>query len=101
MRAVQAVDLIGYGAATLTTISFVPQLLRVIRLRSAHDVSLGMFLIFTVGTALWLTYGALAHSLPVMIANAITFVLALAILLLKLKYDRRATHPAQPGGAPR
>jgi MtN3 and saliva related transmembrane protein len=94
-------DLLGYIAATMTTISFVPQLLRVIRLQSARDVSLGMFLIFTTGTAFWLVYGLLAHSFPVALANSVTFILSLAILMLKLRFDRRATEPSQPGGAPR
>lgn len=101
MISTHAINVTGYAAATLTTISFVPQLLRVIRLRSAHEVSLGMFLIFTVGTALWLMYGALAHSLPVMVANAITFVLSLAILVLKLRFDRQPANAIQPGGARR
>lgn len=101
MIAKPAVDLIGYSAATMTTISFVPQLLRVIKLRSARDVSLGMFVIFTTGTAFWLVYGWLCGSVPVTCANAVTFSLSLAILMLKLKYDRHATEPAQPGGAPR
>jgi MtN3 and saliva related transmembrane protein len=95
------VDLIGYVAAPMTTISFLPQLIRVIKLRSARDISLGMFLIFTIGTAFWLTYGFLAHSLPVTIANGITLVLSASILFLKLRFDRHATHPDQPAGAPR
>lgn len=81
------INAIGFAAATCTTISFLPQLLRVIKLRSARDVSLVMFIIFSVGTALWLVYGLFLHSLPVTIANAITFSLSLAILILKLKYD--------------
>jgi MtN3 and saliva related transmembrane protein len=95
------VDGIGYLAATLTTISFLPQLIRVVKLRSARDISLGMFLIFTTGTAFWLIYGILAHSWPVSIANAITFILAASILILKLRYDERATSPVQPASAPR
>jgi MtN3 and saliva related transmembrane protein len=81
------IDIIGFAAATCTTISFLPQLIRVLKLRSARDISLGMFSIFSFGTALWLTYGILAHSLPVALANAVTFVLSMAILILKLKYD--------------
>lgn len=96
-----AINLIGYVAATMTTVSFVPQLLRVIKLRSARDVSLGMFLIFTTGTAFWLLYGVLSGSFPVALANSVTFVLSLAILLLKLRFDRRATAALQPQGAPR
>ena len=92
---------IGYAAATMTTISFLPQLIRVVKLKSARDISLGMFLIFSAGTFGWLVYGLLSHSAPVWIANAVTLVLSVSILLLKLKYDERATEPVQPGGAPR
>lgn len=95
------IEIIGFAAATLTTVSFLPQLLRVIKLRSARDISLGMFLIFTTGTALWLTYGLLSHSAPVAVANAITFLLSASILILKLRFDRRATQTDQPAGAPR
>ncbi|MBW4037444.1 MAG: SemiSWEET transporter [Acidobacteria bacterium] len=95
------IDGIGYAAATMTTVSFVPQLLRVIRLRSARDISLGMFLIFSAGTFAWLVYGIMVHSAPVWVANALTFVLSMTILVLKLRFDRHATHPKQPAGAPR
>jgi len=97
----EIVDVIGYAAATMTTISFLPQLIRVIKLKSARDISLGMFLIFSVGTLGWLIYGVLSHSPPVWVANAVTLVLSMSILILKLKYDERATHPVQPAGAPR
>jgi MtN3 and saliva related transmembrane protein len=93
--------MIGYAAATMTTFSFLPQLIRVIKLRSARDISLGMFLIFTAGTACWLVYGLSLHSLPVTLANAVTMVLSAAILLLKLRFDRNATRETQPAGAPR
>jgi MtN3 and saliva related transmembrane protein len=93
------IDAIGYVAATLTTVSFVPQLLRVVKLRSARDISLGMFLIFTLGTFAWLVYGVLAHSRPVWIANAVTFVLSLSILVLKLRFDREATIAVQVAAA--
>lgn len=85
-----SIDFIGYVAATCTTLSFLPQLVRVLRLRSARDISLGMFLIFSVGTALWLIYGFYVHSKPVMVANAVTFVLAMSILVMKLRFDRNA-----------
>ena len=85
-----SIDFIGYVAATCTTLSFLPQLIRVLRLRSARDISLGMFLIFSVGTALWLIYGFFLHSMPVMAANAVTFVLAMSILVMKLRFDRNA-----------
>jgi MtN3 and saliva related transmembrane protein len=84
------IDFIGYIAATCTTLSFLPQLVRVLRLRSAREISLGMFLIFSAGTGLWLIYGLLSHSRPVMAANAVTFVLSISILALKLRFDRNA-----------
>ena len=95
------IDTIGYAAATMTTVSFVPQLLRVIRLRSARDISLGMFLIFSAGTFTWAAYGLLVHSAPVWIANALTFALSVSILGLKLRFDRRAADADQPSHAPR
>lgn len=89
-----AVDLVGYFAAACTTLSFLPQLIRVLKLRSARDISLGMFLVFSFGTALWLAYGVAIHSWPVMVANAVTLVLALSILVLKLRYDRNTLKEA-------
>src|SRR5882762_9023730 len=91
------IDVIGYCAAMMTTISFLPQLIRVVKLRSARDISLGMFLIFTTGTACWLAYGILVGSTPVSIANAVTFALSGTILVLKLRYDRLAALPAATG----
>lgn len=96
----QDINIIGYSAATLTTISFLPQLIRVVKLRTARDISLGMFLIFSAGTLLWFIYGILSHSTPVWIANAVTLALSVSILILKLRFDRHATEP-HPTGAPR
>lgn len=81
--------LAGYCAAFCTTISFVPQLLRVWRLRSARDISLTMFLVFSIGVFLWLVYGIPIRSLPVILANGATLVLSLTILTLKVRFDRR------------
>jgi MtN3 and saliva related transmembrane protein len=78
-----AVTAIGLIAAVCTTVSFVPQLIRVWRLRSAREISLTMFLVFSLGTFLWLLYGILIRSLPVILA------LSLAILALKLRFDRK------------
>jgi len=96
----QVIDITGYCAATMTTISFLPQLIRVIKLRTARDISLGMFLIFTLGTAFWLTYGVLAHATPVWIANGVTLILSGSILFLKLRFDRQAKQRIEPAGAP-
>ena len=82
-------QLIGSGAATCTTISFLPQLLRVWQRKSASDISLAMFLLFSLGLALWLAYGIGIGSVPIIAANAVTLALALSILVLKLRYDGR------------
>lgn len=85
-----SVDSIGYLAATCTTVSFLPQLVRVLKLRSTREISLGMFSVFSLGTAMWLIYGVLSHSWPVTVANAVTLVLSISILVLKLRFDRNA-----------
>ena len=80
---------IGSVAAVCTTISFLPQLLRVWQRKSARDISLSMFLLFSFGVACWLVYGLGIGSAPIIAANAVTLALALAILALKLRYDGR------------
>ncbi|HTA86455.1 MAG TPA: SemiSWEET transporter [Silvibacterium sp.] len=88
------VNFIGSVAALCTTISFVPQLIRVYRLKSAHEISLIMFLVFSFGVFLWLLYGIFIRSFPVIFSNSFTLVLSLAILVLKLYYDRRPGNAA-------
>lgn len=80
------VDLIGYLAACLTTMSFLPQALLVWRTRRTEGLSLAMYSAFTLGVALWLAYGILIGSWPVSIANTITLVLALFILIMKIRH---------------
>jgi MtN3 and saliva related transmembrane protein len=77
---------IGFIAAILTTVSFVPQVLKVWRTRSAKDISLGMYSLFTLGIAAWLVYGVLIDSWPVILANLVTLVLAGSVLVMKLKF---------------
>ncbi len=84
-------ELLGLAAGFLTTLSFVPQALKIHRTRSARDVSLGMFVAFTAGVVLWLAYGLMKRELPIILWNAITLVLALWILAMKLRYDRAAS----------
>ena len=84
------VERIGFLAAFCTTTAFVPQLWRVLKLKSARDISLGTFLLFSTGVFLWLVYGIYAGSKPVIASNGCTLVLSLSILFLKLKYDRHA-----------
>lgn len=79
-------DLIGYAAAALTTIAFVPQVLHTWRVRSGRGISLGMYATFTSGVALWLVYGMLLDAGPIIVANLITLTLALSILAMKIRY---------------
>lgn len=79
-------DLIGYTAGFLTTVAFVPQVVKIYRTKSADDVSLATFAAFCTGLALWLAYGILLSEPPMILWNAITLVLAAAILVMKLKY---------------
>ncbi len=78
--------ILGLLAGTMTTIAFLPQLIHTWKTRSAKDVSLGMFLIFTTGVLLWVIYGLMIQSLPIIAANTVTLVLAGAILVLKFRF---------------
>lgn len=88
-----ATEAIGYAAAALTTCSFVPQALHTFRTRDVSGISLGMYGVFTVGIAMWLLYGWLAGSWPIVLANAVTLALAGTILAMKLLYRRRDASP--------
>ena len=77
---------LGFVAAVLTTVAFVPQVVRIWRSRSARDICLSMYALFTVGVLLWLIYGILIVSWPVIIGNGITLVLALSVLVMKVKF---------------
>ena len=79
-------DLIGYCAATLTTIAFLPQVIMVWTSRSARDISLPMYGLFTLGASVWLAYGLASHSMPVTVANAVTLVLAAGVLVAKIRF---------------
>jgi MtN3 and saliva related transmembrane protein len=79
-------DLIGYGAAILTTIAFVPQTLHSWRTRDLSGISLPMYSLFTGGVALWLLYGFALGSWPIIIANVVTLTLAGTVLALKLRH---------------
>lgn len=79
-------QLVGYAAACLTTVSFIPQVFKVWQTRSTKDVSLGMYALFTLGVALWLVYGLAIDAWPVIIANAVTLLLAGAVLVMKLRF---------------
>jgi MtN3 and saliva related transmembrane protein len=82
---------IGYVAASLTTASFVPQAWLTFKTRDVRGISLGMYSAFTLGIALWLVYGWLIQAWPVVIANVITLILAASILVMRLRFARKAS----------
>lgn len=80
------VTAIGLVAAFLTTIAFLPQVIKTWRTRSAKDLSLGMFGIFTTGVFLWLVYGFMVDDLPIILANIFTLALSGIILFFKIRH---------------
>lgn len=80
------IDWMGSIAATLTTSSFIPQVWQVWRTRHTKDISLGMYAIFTCGVAMWLIYGTLLSSWPIIIANGFTLFFAGSVLCMKLLF---------------
>ncbi len=79
------IDIIGYLAALLTTFSFLVQAIQSWRTRDLSGISVGMYSMFTLGVGLWLIYGIVIDSWPLIVTNALTFLFALSILLMKLK----------------
>ncbi|MDD2739640.1 MAG: SemiSWEET transporter, partial [Methylomonas lenta] len=77
-------DLVGYLAATLTTVSFLPQAIMTVKTRDTSSLSLGMYSMFTLGVLLWLIYGIYLSNLAIIAANAVTFLLATLILSFKI-----------------
>lgn len=79
-------DLLGTLAALCTTLAFIPQVVQMARSKSAKDVSLPMYLIFTTGVVLWLGYGIVLGAWPIIIANIVTLGLASAVIAMKLRW---------------
>ena len=93
------VNSVGTAAAVSAMASFLPQVVKIVREKDASGVSLRMYVVTVTGFALWLAYGALLQSWPLMVSNAVSLALSAAILVLKLKYpDAKAaeTAPAAP-----
>jgi MtN3 and saliva related transmembrane protein len=83
-------SLVGFGAGTLCTLAYLPQALHSFRAKSVRDISLIMLVSLNVGLVLWVAYGFLIHSLPLILPNAITFFLAFPLLIMKLRYRHAA-----------
>ena len=82
-------DSIGLVAGLLTTTAFIPQVWKIYRTKSGKDISARMFSLFSAGIVLWLIYGVLLQSVPLIVSNAVTLVLSLTIIGLKLRYRER------------
>ncbi len=80
------ITIIGTLAACMTTISFVPQVIKIWTSKSARDISLPMYISFTSGVALWLVYGLMIASTPIIVANIVTLVLSMAVIIMKLRW---------------
>jgi len=77
---------IGVVAAFCTTLSFLPQAIKTIRTKNTSSISSGMYTLFTFGTLMWLIYGCVSNDRPIIVANAVTLVLATIILYYKLRF---------------
>jgi MtN3 and saliva related transmembrane protein len=77
---------LGLIAAFFTTLAFIPQAIKVIKTKHTTDLSLPMYIMFTVGISLWMTYGFIINDIPVILSNSVTLVFAVIILVMKLKY---------------
>ena len=78
--------ILGLIAATLTTLSFIPQVVKIWRMKETRDISLSMFVMLAVGIVLWTIYGFIIQDLPVILANCVSFILTAIIIFFKIKY---------------
>lgn len=81
----------GFAAGTFCTLAYLPQAVHSYRTKSVQDIALTMLISLNVGLLLWVCYGFLIQSLPIILPNAVTFLLAFPLLILRLKYGRRTT----------
>ena len=81
-----AITLVGFIAGTLTTVAYIPQVVRSWKLKETRDISLAMLVLYAVGVSLWFVYGVWANALPIIAANGVSLVLILVLLGIKLRY---------------
>ncbi len=79
------ISIFGFIAAFCTTISFIPQIIKILKEKNTRDISIGMYIIFTFGILMWLIYGIMLNELPIIIANFFTLVFSCIILYFKFK----------------
>lgn len=82
----ESASVLGFIAGTFTTIAFVPQVIKIWKSKHARDISMGTFAIFSFGVMMWLVYGIQLGAMPIILANGVTLLLSLTILVFKLKY---------------
>jgi MtN3 and saliva related transmembrane protein len=85
----EAQDLLGYFAALMTTVAFVPQAWKTFKTHDVSGISLRMYTVFTTGVAAWLAYGILQKDWPIILANAVTLGLALCVLVMRLRFKAK------------
>jgi MtN3 and saliva related transmembrane protein len=90
------IDGIGLVAGLLTTTAFIPQVWKIYRTKSGKDISGKMFSLFSSGIVLWLVYGILLQSVPLILSNVVTLILSLTILALKIRYRRNSVDREAP-----
>jgi len=81
-----SINILGLAAGTLTTVAFLPQLIKVWKTRSTQDISLIMYIVICIGILLWLIFGLCIGSMPIIAANAVTLLIATTILVMKIRY---------------
>ncbi len=84
-----SIEFFGYFAAILTTLAFLPQLIKTLKTKKAEDVSLITLIMFLTGVLSWIIYGYKISSFPILIANVITFILNLLILIFKISFSKK------------
>jgi MtN3 and saliva related transmembrane protein len=84
--AIDNVSILGFIAGGLTTLAFLPQVIKAFRTKSTHDLSLGMVTLTSTGILLWFIYGLCLRSLPIALPNLVSFVLMVTLLILKIRY---------------
>jgi len=92
-------ETVGFIAASLTTLSFLPQTFLVLRTGNTEGISLVMYMMFTLGVASWFSYGVMTHTLPIMLSNGVTVCLAATILSLKVRAVLQQKAQARAQGA--
>lgn len=93
----EGVDILGYAAGAVTTLTFLPQVIKTYKEKSAKDVSLNMFLIAAINEVMWIAYGVWKEDKVIILTNAVVLVMSLTMIFFKLKYGKKNTAPTHSG----